>query len=100
LRFGLSAQDRETQLNRLGGLTQMGQNAAGMNAANSANFTQNANNALGGIGNAQSAGAIGVGNALQGGLQNLSSQWGYQSAQMQQPTQLSQGISLRPQMRP
>lgn len=100
LRFGLSAQDRETQLNRLGGLTQMGQQAAGMNAANSAMFTQNATNALGDLGNAQAAGSIGVGNALQNGLTNLSSTWGYQSAQMPQQTQLSQGISLRPQARP
>jgi hypothetical protein len=99
LRFGLSAQDRETQLNRLGGLTQMGQNAAGMNAANSANFTQNANNAFGAMGNAQSAGAIGVGNALQGGLQNLTSMWGYQQA-MQPQNSLAPTTSLRPQARP
>lgn len=102
LRFGLSAQDRETQLNRLGGMTQMGQSAAAMQAANSNAFVGNANNALGAMGNAQAAGSIGVGNALQGGLQNLASTWGYQSAQQQpqQQTQLSQGISLRPQARP
>lgn len=81
LRFGLSAQDRETQLNRLGGLTGMGQSAAAMQAANSANYTQNATNALGNIGNAQAAGAIGVGNAFQGGLNNLAGIWGYQNSQ-------------------
>ena len=81
LRFGLSAQDRETQLNRLGGLAGMGQSAAAMNAANSANFTQNATGALGAMGNAQAAGAIGFGNALQGGLQNLAGSYGYQTAQ-------------------
>lgn len=85
LRFGLSAQDRETQLNRLGGLSQMGQSAAAMQAANSANYTQNATNALGAMGNAQSAGAIGVGNSLQGGLNNLASIYGYQNSQNNSP---------------
>lgn len=99
LRFGLSAQDRETQLNRLGGLAGMGQSAAAMNAANSANFTQNATGALGARGNAQAAGSIGFGNALQGGLQNLASSWGYQSAQMPQNS-LAPTTSLRPQARP
>lgn len=99
LRFGLSAQDRETQLNRLGGLAGMGQSAAAMNAANSANFTQNATGALGAMGNAQAAGAIGFGNASQGGLQNLASSWGYQSAQMPQNS-LAPTTSLRPQARP
>lgn len=99
LRFGLSAQDRETQLNRLGGLAGMGQSAAAMNAANSSNFTQNATGALGAMGNAQAAGAIGFGNALQGGLQNLASSWGYQSAQMPQNS-LAPTTSLRPQARP
>lgn len=99
LRFGLSAQDRETQLNRLGGLAGMGQSAAAMNAANSANFTQNATGALGAMGNAQAAGSIGIGNALQGGLQNLASSWGYQSAQMPQNS-LAPTTSLRPQARP
>lgn len=100
LRFGLSAQDRETQLNRLGGLAGMGQSAAAMQAANSNAFTQNTNNALGAFGNAQAAGAIGVGNALQGGLQNLASTWGYQSAQMPQQNALAPTTSLRPQARP
>ena len=103
LRFGLAAGDRDNQMNRLGGLVDLGANAARMNAANSSNFTQNATNALGGIGNAQAAGAIGFGNSLQNGLTNLASSWGYQSAQ--QPT--SSGwvsgpmtTSLRPQARP
>lgn len=99
LRFGLSAQDRETQLNRLGGLAGMGQSAAAMQAANSANFTQNATGALGAMGNAQAAGAIGVGNSLQAGLQNLAGSWGYQSAQMPQNS-LAPTTSLRPQARP
>jgi hypothetical protein len=117
LRFGLSAQDRETQLNRLGGLVGVGQSSAAMSAANSANFTQNANLAYGNMGNAQAAGAIGVGNALQGGLQNLASSWGYQSSQQPlsmgetgfAPTQsafspaqnlLAPTSSLRPRQRP
>ena len=97
LRMGMAAQDRETQLNRLGGVVDLGMNSAARLAANSANFTQNATNALGGIGNAQAAGAIGVGNALQGGIQNLAGVWGYQQAQQ---NALAPTTSLRPQARP
>lgn len=99
LRFGLAAGDRDNQMNRLRDLTNTGVNAATLNAANSSNYTQNAVNALGGMGNAQAAGAIGFGNAVQGGLQNLASSWGYQSAQMPQNS-LAPTTSLRPQARP
>lgn len=67
-------------MNRLAGLTDggmaaaTGQNAAGQNAA------AGISNAYANIGNAQAAGAVGVGNALSGTLNNISGIWGYQKA--------------------
>lgn len=57
-------------INRLSGVASAGQNAAGQQAAAGQNYTTNAGSAYSSIGNAQSAGAIGVGNSLQGGLTN------------------------------
>ena len=93
LRMGMAAQDRETQMNRLGGMVDMGQGAAGMQATAGNTFASNANNALGqlgaglantamasgnaqaqgfiGAGNAQAAGVMGAANALSGGVNNL-----------------------------
>ncbi|MGR1583367.1 hypothetical protein ACSSNL_18130 [Thalassobius sp. S69A] len=68
-------------LNRLSGLASSGQNAAGMQGAAAQNYGANAGSALAAAGNASAAGAIGVGNALQGGIQNLVGWNGYQSAQ-------------------
>lgn len=76
-RFGLAAQDRDNQLNRLAGLAGMGMNAAGMNAANNQALAQGGSNALVQAGNAQSAGAIGVGNAINGTINNLTGVWKY-----------------------
>lgn len=85
LRMGMAAQDRDSQLNRLGGLADMGMGAAGMQAnagnalaANNANSTQFMGNALANRGNAQAAGAVGVGNALQGAISNGIGLYGYQ----------------------
>lgn len=85
LRMGMAAQDRDSQLNRLAGLTDMGMGAAGMQAnagnalaAGNANASQFMGNALANQGNAAAAGAVGVGNALQGGLQNGIGLLGYQ----------------------
>lgn len=61
----------DNYLNRLQGLSNMGQSAAAMQGAAGQNYATGASNSLAGLGNAQSAGAIGVGNALQGGLNNL-----------------------------
>ena len=78
LRFGMAAQDRENQLNRLGGMVDMGQGSAGMQATAGNAFAGQANAALGQLGaglqqsayatgNAQAQGAIGAGNALAAG---------------------------------
>lgn len=85
LRMGMAAQDRDSQLNRLAGMTDMGMGAAGMQAqagnalsANNANSTQFMGNALANRGNAAASGAVGMANALQGGLNNAIGIYGYQ----------------------
>lgn len=102
LRFGLAAQDRETQLNRLAQLAGLGQASAGQQAALGQNFATNAGDAFANIGNAQAAGQIGVSNAISGGLNNLGGLIGFATA-------LNRGndfgafapaTSLRPQPRP
>lgn len=70
MRMGLATQDRETQLNRLAGLVDMGQGAAGMQASAGGNFAAGASNAIGARGNALAAGAIGSANALNAGINN------------------------------
>ena len=75
--------DYSNYLNRLTGFASNGQNAAGAQAASNQFYSQQAGNAYGAMGNAQAAGAIGVGNALQGGIQNGMGWLGYQRAQGQ-----------------
>jgi len=66
-------------MNRLAGLSSSGQNgAAGLAAANQ-NYSTQAGNAFASMGNAQAAGAIGVGNAIQGGINNGVGMWQYQN---------------------
>ena len=110
LRQGMAAQDREQQLNRIGGLADMGQGAAGMQASAGSNFAQGAGqttnfmgNALANRGDAQASGAIGMGNAVSGGLQNIAGMFAYQNALNQPQTQASQlapTSSQRPRPRP
>lgn len=68
-------------LNRLTGMASNGQNAAGAQAASNQFYSQQAGNAIASAGNAQAAGAIGMGNALQGGLTNIAGNIGYQRSQ-------------------
>lgn len=68
-------------LSRLSGLASNGQNAANSQAASNQFYSQQAGNAYAAAGNAQSAGAIATGNALQNGLQNMAGWYGYQNAQ-------------------
>lgn len=77
-RFGLAAQDRESQMNRLAGLVDMGQSSAGMNASNNNAMAQMGSNSFANMGNAQSAGAIGAGNAWGNALGNLAGIFQYQ----------------------
>lgn len=55
------------------GVASLGQQAIGALGGVSEQFAQGASNAFAGIGNAQSAGAIGTANAISGGINNLSS---------------------------
>lgn len=69
----LANQQYGNHLNRLMGMQSAGQNAAGMQVNMGQNFANSASTALGNIGNAQAAGAIGQGNALAGLTNNFAS---------------------------
>lgn len=77
LRFGLSAQDRENQLNRIAGLVDSGQGAAGQQAVAGNAFAAQGSNSLAQAGNAQSAGIIGQNNAFQNALSNITGSVGF-----------------------
>ena len=76
-RFGqdYAAADYDNWLSRVAGLAQMGQNAAVQQGGFGNAFAANSGNALAALGNARSAGAVGVGNALSGGLNNWLGIW-------------------------
>ena len=65
-------------LARLGARADTGMSAAQMSGSASQQAAAGVSNALGNIGNAQAAGAIGVGNAIAGGIQNGLGAWNYQ----------------------
>lgn len=77
LRFGLSAQDRDNQLNRLAGLVDSGQGAAGQQAVAGNAFAAQGSNALAQAGNARSAGIIGANNAFQNAFSNIAGSAGF-----------------------
>ncbi len=77
---GLANQEYGNYLSRLMGMAGSGQSAAGMQANASTNAASGVSNALGNLGNAQSAGTIGVGNAISGGINNAIGMWNYQNA--------------------
>ena len=89
LRFGMAAQDRDGQMNRLAGMVDMGQGAAAQQAQASNAFVGAASNALANRGDAQAAGAIGVGNAFSGGMNNMVGILGYHNA-LNRPTTQNQ----------
>ena len=82
MRYGqdYGTNDWSNYMNRLAGLTDSGMAAAGGQAAAATNTAAGVSNAYSNIGNAQAAGAIGVGNAFSSGLNNISSIYGYQNA--------------------
>ena len=65
-------------LSRLGARADTGMGAAQMSGQASQQAAAGVSNALGNIGNARAAGAIGVGNAITGGIQNGLGVWNYQ----------------------
>ena len=76
--IGMANQEYGNWWNRLSGLAGSGQNAAAQQGTAMSNAAQGVSQAYGNIGNAQSAGAIGVSNALNSGIQNY---LGYQQYQ-------------------
>lgn len=64
-------------MNRLSGLANMGQNSAAMTGQAAQNNAMMGSNALANMGNAQAASAIGVGNAITGGINNGLGAWAY-----------------------
>ena len=66
-------------LSRLGARADAGMGAAQMSGQASQQAAAGVSNALGNIGNAQAAGAVGVGNAFTGGIQNMLGAWQYQN---------------------
>ena len=77
---GMAQQYRDSYLNRLAGLSDMGVSAASMQGNANSNAAAGVSNALSGIGNAKAAGAIGVGNAFSGMTNNLLGTFQYQKA--------------------
>ena len=80
LKFGQDYGSNEygNYLARLGARADTGMSAAQMSGQASQQAAAGVSNALGNIGNAQAAGAIGSANAWTGGLQNLAGLWNYQ----------------------
>lgn len=76
-RMGLASQEQNTFLNRLGGLGSQGQAAAGQQAGAGQNFAMGAGQTYSDIGNAQASRAIGVGNAISGGINQGVGMYGY-----------------------
>lgn len=68
----------ENYLAKLSNRAGVGMGAATGQANAATNAASGVSNALAGAGNAAAAGAIGQGNALVGGLQNLATNWNYQ----------------------
>jgi len=83
---GLAQQEHNNYLNRLSGQVNMGQAAAGNQAAAGQNYATGAGNAYANMGNAQSAGAIAQGNAWAGAANNALSAYMYGQMMPQQNT--------------
>ena len=73
-----SSSEYDKYLSRIGALTDMGMSAAQMSGNASQNAAAGVSNALGGIGNAQAAGAIGRANAFSSGINDAMGVWNYQ----------------------
>jgi len=76
---GMANQEFNNYYNRIAGGANQGQAAAGQTALAGQNYATGTGNALANLGNAQAAGAIGVGNALQGGINNGIGLYQYQN---------------------
>ena len=77
---GVANQDYQTYLNRLQGVGQQGQAAAGMQASAAGQYGANGMNAIGSMGDARAAGQVGAANAWTGGINNAIAGYGYMQA--------------------
>lgn len=77
--IGMANQEFGNYLSRLEGQATRGQNAAAQSATINTNTAQMGSNAYANMGNAQAAGAIGVGNAFSGMINNGIGLWQYQN---------------------
>ncbi len=75
---GMASQEYGTFMDRTRDLVGIGQASAGQTAAAGANFANGASNALAAIGNARSAGIVGVGNAINDAIGTGLGLWQYQ----------------------
>ncbi|WP_051539463.1 hypothetical protein [Sulfitobacter sp. 20_GPM-1509m] len=91
--IGQANQFENDYYNRIAGQAQAGQAAAGQQAQAGQNYATGGSNALAAAGNAASAGAIGVGNALQNGIQNGVGLYQYQQGLNGNQNALSGGNS-------
>lgn len=80
---GIASEEYGNYMNRLAGMTDMGMGAAGNQATAGNVYAAGAGNALAARGNASAAGAIGVGNAIGGAINNGIGIWQYQNAMNQ-----------------
>ncbi len=74
-RMGMANQEYGNWLNRLGGMTGGGLSAASLGANAGQSYATGAGQAYGNIGNAQAAGAVGMGNAINAGIGNALGAW-------------------------
>lgn len=95
-RTGLASQEVGNYMNRLAGLTTMGQQSAGMQAAAGQNLATGGAGAMANIANAQAAGAIGMGGALAGGIETGLGLYGY----LNQPQTAGNQTMTTPVQRP
>ena len=84
-RLGLAQSEASNWLNRLANLTTLGQASAGQQAAAGQNFATGAGTAYANIGNAQAAGAIGMGNAIASGIDLGFGAYGFLNQQQPAP---------------
>jgi hypothetical protein len=74
---GIAAEEYGNFMNRLAGLSDQGMGAATLQANAGQNAAAGVSNALAARGNAQAAGAVGMGNAISGGINNALGSWAY-----------------------
>jgi hypothetical protein len=89
----LASQDYGAYIAGLSGLAGMGQASAANTAAAAGNLAAMGTQSLGYGGDARAAGAIGVGNALSGAINNGIGLWGYQQSMNPNPTTNTPGGS-------